>query len=391
MNRNHLNAMAAALAMAAPLAASAQTGPIRVGVVTPLSGTYAGIGQQVKWGLDLAAAQINAAGGVMGRKLELVYEDEEANPAVATQKAEKLFQVGKVDFLTGTVNSGSTLAVGQVAERNNRLIATTVSFADSITADKCSPNVFRVNARAGMQSAALADWMASTQKNANVFYLGPDYEMGRSTVAAFKAAAEGKGAKTAGEVFAPLDNKDYSPYFGQIRGARPTVIYTSVAGNDTVRLFTQMAEFGVNRNVQVVGASGTVTSQNLGAIGKAADGFVTGVGYSSSIDSQENRKFVADFEAANKSKPDLYGADSYGVLFFYKAAVEKAKSTDTDKLREAMRGLQWATPQGNKTMRAGDHQAMQDMYAVKVEGGQFRIVGKVAAEAAIGPDACTRF
>ena len=383
-------AIASTLALAVT-AAHSQTGPIRVGVVTPLSGTYAGIGQQVKWGLDLAAAQINAAGGVMGRKLELVYEDEEANPAVATQKAEKLFQVGKVDFLTGTVNSGSTLAVGQVAERNNRLIATTVSFADSITADKCSPNVFRVNARAGMQSAALADWMASTQKNANVFYLGPDYEMGRSTVAAFKAAAEGKGAKTAGEVFAPLDNKDYSPYFGQIRGARPTVIYTSVAGNDTVRLFTQMAEFGVNRNVQVVGASGTVTSQNLGAIGKAADGFVTGVGYSSSIDSQENRKFVADFEAANKSKPDLYGADSYGVLFFYKAAVEKAKSTDTDKVREAMRGLQWATPQGNKTMRAGDHQAMQDMYAVKVEGGQFRIVGKVAAEAAIGPDACTRF
>lgn len=391
MNRHHLNALAAALAIAAPLAASAQTGPIRVGVVTPLSGTYAGIGQQVKWGLDLAAAQINAAGGVMGRKLELVYEDEEANPAVATQKAEKLLQVGKVDFLTGTVNSGSTLAVGQVAERNNRLIATTVSFADSITADKCSPNVFRVNARAGMQSAALADWMASTQKNANVFYLGPDYEMGRSTVAAFKTAAEGKGAKTVGEVFAPLDNKDYSPYFGQIRGARPTVIYTSVAGNDTVRLFTQMAEFGLNRNVQVVGASGTVTSQNLAAIGKAADGFVTGVGYSPSIDSPENRKFVADFEAANKSKPDLYGADSYGVLFFYKAAVEKAGSTETDKVREAMRGLQWATPQGMKTMRAGDHQAMQDMYAVKVVGGQFQIVGKVSAGAAIGPDACTRF
>ena len=127
MNRHHLNSLAAALAIAAPLAASAQTGPIRVGVVTPLSGTYAGIGQQVKWGLDLAAAQINAAGGVMGRRLELVYEDEEANPAVATQKAEKLFQVAKVDFLTGTVNSGSTLAVGQVAERNNRLIATTVS------------------------------------------------------------------------------------------------------------------------------------------------------------------------------------------------------------------------------------------------------------------------
>ena len=380
-----------ASALVAPLFALAQTGPIRIGVVTPLSGTYAGIGQQVKWGLDLAAAQINAAGGVMGRKLELMYEDEEANPAVATQKAEKLFQVSKVDFLTGTVNSGSTLAVGQVAERNGKLIATTVSFADSITADKCSPNVFRVNARAGMQSAALADWMAKEKPNANVFYLGPDYEMGRSTVAAFKAAAEAKGAKTVGEVFAPLDNKDYSPFFGQLRSSKPAVIYTSVAGNDTVRLFTQMAEFGVNRNVQVVGASGTVTSQNVAAIGKAADGFVTGVGYSPNIDSAENRKFVAEFEAAAKTKRDLYGADSYGVLFFYKAAVEKARSVETDKLRDAMRGLQWATPQGLKTLRAGDHQAMQEMYAVRVNNAQFEIVGKVAAAAAIGPDTCTRF
>ena len=392
---NHFAHTALSVALAAPLlvplAALAQAGPIKIGVVTPLSGTYAGIGQQVKWGLDLAAAQINAGGGVLGRKLELLYEDEEANPAVATQKAEKLFQVGKVDFLTGTVNSGSTLAVGQVAERNNKLIATTVSFADSITADKCSPNVFRVNARAGMQSAALADWMAKEKPNANVFYLGPDYEMGRSTVAAFKAAAEGKGAKTAGEVFAPLDNKDYSPFFGQIRAAKPTVIYTSVAGNDTVRLFTQMAEFGVNRNLQVVGASGTVTSQNLVAIGKAADGFVTGVGYSPNIDTPENKKFVAEFEAVAKTKPDLYGADSYGVLFFYKAAAEKAKSVETDKVREAMRGLQWSTPQGMKTLRAGDHQAMQDMYAVRVNAGQFEIVGMVTAAAAIGPDTCTKF
>ncbi|MGH6611275.1 MAG: ABC transporter substrate-binding protein, partial [Burkholderiaceae bacterium] len=198
-------------------------------------------------------------------------------------------------------------------------------------------------------------------------------------------------AKTVGEVFAPLDNKDYSPFFGQIRSARPTVIYTSVAGNDTVRLFNQLAEFGVARNIQLVGASGTVTSQNLSAIGKAADGFVTGVGYSPQIDSPENKKFVTDFKAAYNTLPDLYGADSYGVLYFYKAAVEKAKSTDAGKVRAAMRGLEWKTPQGVKKMRAGDHQAIQDMYAVKVTNGEFRIVGKVPGDAAVGPDTCTKF
>lgn len=382
--------LAVALGFGASLA-YAQSGPIKIGVVTPLSGTYTPIGEQVKMGLDLAAKEINATGGINGRKVDLIYEDEEANPAVATQKAEKLFQVEKVDFLTGTVNSGSTLAVGQLAERNNKLIATTVSFADSITGDKCSPNVFRVNARAGMQSAALAAWVDKEIPKANIFFIGPDYEMGRSTVSAFKKASTEKGAKDAGEVFAPLDNKDYSPYFGQVRAAKPNVIYTSVAGNDTVRLFTQMDEYGVNKGVTVVGASGTVTSQNMGAIGKSANGFVTGVGYSPKLDNPANKKFVADFQKAYNKLPDLYGADSYGLLYFYKAAVEKAKSTDTDKVRTAMNDLTWQTPQGVKKMRAGDHQAMQDMFAVRVENGEFNIVGKVSADQAIGADVCTRF
>lgn len=383
-----------ALAVALSLGASlvyAQTGPIKIGVVTPLSGTYTPIGEQVKMGLDLAAKEINATGGINGRKIDLIYEDEEANPAVATQKAEKLFQVEKVEFLTGTVNSGSTLAVGQLAERNNKLIATTVSFADSITADKCSPNVFRVNARAGMQSAALAAWVDKEIPKANIFFIGPDYEMGRSTVSAFKKASIEKGAKDVGEVFAPLDNKDYSPYFGQVRAAKPNVIYTSVAGNDTVRLFTQMDEYGVNKGVTIVGASGTVTSQNMGAIGKSANGFVTGVGYSPKLDNPANKKFVADFQKAYNKLPDLYGADSYGLLYFYKAAVEKAKSTETDKVRAAMNDLSWQTPQGTKKMRAGDHQAMQDMFAVRVENGEFNIVGRVPSDQAIGPDTCTRF
>jgi branched-chain amino acid transport system substrate-binding protein len=380
----------AALLSATALSGAYAADPIKIGVVTPLSGTYAGIGQQVKWGLELATKEVNAAGGIMGRQVELSFEDEEANPSVAVQKAEKLFEVGKVDFLTGTVNSGATLAVGQVAERANKLLATTVSFADSITGDKCSPNVFRVNAKAGQQSTALAAWLAKAHPKAKVFYLGPDYLMGRSTVAAFQEAAAKIGATNLGEVFAPLDSKDYSQYFGQIRAAQPQVLYTSVAGNDTVRLFTQMQEFGLLKNLTVLGASGTVTSQNIGAIGKAAEGFTTGVGYSAEIDTPANKTFVAAFKAATKAEPDLYGTDSYGLIYAYKAAVEKAKSTETDKVRTALRGLTWSTPQGDKTIRAGDHQAMQIMYVVQVTDGKFKIIGQVNGEEAIGPNTCTR-
>jgi branched-chain amino acid transport system substrate-binding protein len=365
--------------------------PIKIGVVTPLSGTYAGIGQPVRWGLELAAHEINDAGGVSGRKLVLLFEDEEANPAVAVQKAERLFQVEHVDFLTGMVNSGSTLAIGQLGERNDKLVSTTVSFADSITADKCSPNVFRVNARAEQQSNALTSWIGKDKPGAKVFAIGPDYEMGRSSVAAFKAGAAKNKIETVGEVFAPLDSKDYSQYFGQIRASRPNLIYTSVAGNDTVRLFNQLEEFGLLRGVDIVGASGTITSQNLAAIGAAAEGYVTGSGYSPKIETPENKKFVEAFRAMYKTDPDLFAADSYGLLYAYKSAVEKAGSTETDKVRAALRGLSWSTPQGQKTIRGGDNQAVQQMYIVKIKGGQFDVVGTVAAEDAIGPDRCERF
>ncbi len=389
--KNYRMTIMAALLAATATSASYAADVIKIGVVTPLTGTYAGIGQQVKWGLDLATKEVNAKGGILGRQIELIYEDSEANPAVAVQKAEKLFEVSKVDFLTGTVNSGATLAVGQVAERAKKLIATTVSFADNITGDKCSPNVFRVNAKAGQQSTALAAWLAKAKPKAKVFYLGPDYLMGRSTVAAFKEAAEKVGATSLGEVFAPLGAKDYSQYFGQIRAAQPQVLYTSVAGNDTVRLFTQMQEFGLLKGLTVLGASGTVTSQNIGAIGKTANGFTTGVGYSAEIDTPENKAFVAAFKTATKAEPDLYGADSYGLIYAYKAAVEKAKSTDTDNVRGALSGLTWSTPQGNKTIRAGDHQAMQTMYVVQVTDGKFKIISHVSGEEAIGPDTCKRF
>lgn len=388
-----LTTLAASTILAAGFAsiAMAEGDAIRIGVVTPISGTYAGIGQQVTWGLDMAAAEINANGGIMGRQIELVYEDSEANPAVAVQKAEKLYTSENVDFLTGTVNSGATLAVGQVAERAGKLLATTVSFSDAITGDKCSPNVFRVNARAGQQSAALAAWVKQEKPGAKVFYLGPDYEMGRSTVAAFKENAELVGAESVGEVFAPLDSKDYSQYFGRVRSARPEVLYTSVAGNDTVRLFTQMKDFGVLDGLTVLGASGTVTGQNIGAIGDAAEGFITGVGYSPLIDSPENKAFVEKFNAENGADPDLYGADSYGILFAYKAAVEAAGSTETDAVRVALEGLTWDTPQGPKTIRAGDHQAIQPMYVVHIENGAFTIANLIAGEDAIGADTCERF
>lgn len=363
---------------------------IKVGVLPPFTGPFASIGQVIKVALDMRAAEINAAGGIMGRKVVLVYEDGESNPAIATQRAEKLFQVDKVDFLTGTVHSGVTLAVGQVAERNNRLLATTVSFSNAITGERCSPNVFRVNPSAGMQASALALWAADFKKGAKIYYLGPDYEMGRSTIAEFRKEAETLGAVTVGEVYAPLGAKDYSQFFGQMRAARPDVLYMSVGGTDTVRLLSQLKEYGLT-NMKLIGNSAAVTSDNLDAMGNAAEGFVTPGNYSVLIDTPANKAFAEKFKAAAKIDANLYAADTYTVLDFYKAAVEKAGSTDTDKVRTAMRDLAWEGVVGKKVMRAGDHQAIQDMYALELKGKIYHPLAKVDGAKAVGPDLCTKW
>lgn len=383
--------LSAALTAALACSAYAQ-GTIKVGVVTPLSGTYAPIGKQVRWGAELAVKHINEAGGVNGRKFELVFEDEEANPPVAVRKAEKLLQQDKVDLLTGTVNSGSTLAVGQVAERNDRILVTTVSYATSITGAQCNPNVFRVNANAYQQSAALTAWLTKNASGKKYYFVGPDYEMGRSTITAFQNDIKRLGGSDVGSTFPPLGAKDFSTYLGPIRAAQPDVIITATAGNDTVRLLSQLKEYGMlNDKLTLAGAAGAVTQENIGAMGGAAEGFLSAAGYSADIDTPANKAFVAAFKKEYNADPDLFGADTYGLFFLFKKAIEKAGGTDTAKLRAAIEDMSWDTPQGVKTVRKGDHQAMVDMVIVKVINNEFKTVGQVPGKDAIGPDTCDRF
>ena len=147
---------------------------------------------------------------------------------------------------------------------------------------------------------------------------------------------------------------------------------TATAGNDTVRLLTQLKEYGIlTDKLTLAGAAGAVTQENIGAMGGAGEGFLSAAGYSTDIDTAANKKFVAAFKKEFQNDPDLFGADTYGLFFLFKQAIEKAGSTDPDKLRAAMEDASWETPQGTKTIRKGDHQAVVDMVVVKVKGNDF--------------------
>lgn len=393
MNRNHL-LLSAVLALAGNLAnqAQAQTGPVKIGVLTSFSGTLAPVGQQVKWGFELAVKQLNAAGGINGRQVQLVEEDDESNPTVAARKAEKLLQQDKVDFITGMIHSGASLAVAQIAERNGRLAATTVSYSSNITAAQCSPNMFRVSAHAGIQAAALTAWLGKNAPGKRYVIVAPDYEMGRDAGNQFESGVKASGGNVVATIRPPLGAKDFSTYFGELRSSRPNVLLTMTPGNDTVRLLTQMRDAGLlGPKMMLAGAAGAVSRGNLDGLQGAAENFITAASFSPDMDAPMARKFVADFTAANKVPPDLFAADSYSLLLLLKQAGEKAGGMDTEKLRAALRGATWDTPSGRRTMRAGDHQASLDMVIIRVKGTDFAAIDRVPATAIAIPDQCTRF
>lgn len=370
--------------------------PFRLGLLTSKSGTLAPVGVQVEQGVMLAVDEINAAGGILGRQIQVTLEDDESDPQVGARRAERLYQQVGVDFITGTIHSGGTLAVGQIAEREGKLAATTVSYATSITGESCRASMFRVNAHAGIQAAALVTWLAQNVEGERYMILAPDYEMGRDASAMFAEQIELAGKTLVDTVLPPLGSTDFSTYFAAIRAARPDVILTMTPGSDTVRLLTQLGEYGLAPDVYVIaGASGAVTAGNVDAIGEPANGFLTAAGYSAEIDTPENQEFVEAFRARFNSDPDVFAVDSYSLVHLLKTAAEKADSLEIDALREAIPGTTWQTPAGEKTMRAEDNQAAVDMYVIEVgiteEGASFGVRDRVPASEIPIEDKCTAF
>ncbi|MEX0758020.1 MAG: ABC transporter substrate-binding protein, partial [Tistlia sp.] len=203
---------------------------------------------------------------------------------------------------------------------------------------------------------------------------------------------EREGLVSATEIFAPLETPDFSPFFGQIRASQADVLFAPMAGEDSVRFFTQLADFGLNTQYRLTGGSGTITPAELPAIGDAAEGFTFATGYTASLDTPENQEFVAKYKQRSDGQdPTLYAADAYGILYLVKAAAEKSGSLEPAAVREGMADMTWDTPQGPKTMRAGDNQAIMPMYVVQITDGAFEVIDTVDGEIAIGEDLCTRW
>src|SRR5579863_8368276 len=207
---------------------------VKIGLDNPLTGTYAAPGKNELIGCQLAVEQINAKGGILGRSVELVVEDSTSGDAgTAVQKARKLIDGDKVDFLLGNVNSALSLAMAQVSNEKKILHIVPGGHTDAITGASCHWNVFRVCNTTQMEAAAVASTLVK-KYGKKWYYITPDYVFGHTLEAGMIKACAAFGGTRVGGDLTPLGSVDFSSYLIKAQSANPSVILFLVQGDDMV-------------------------------------------------------------------------------------------------------------------------------------------------------------
>ncbi|HUJ26187.1 MAG TPA: ABC transporter substrate-binding protein, partial [Myxococcales bacterium] len=228
--------------------------PIKIGLNDPLTGTYAELGKNEQIGAQLAVDEINKKGGILGRQVELLVEDStSANTGDAVQKAHKLIDRDKVDFLMGNVNSAMALALGEVTNQSGIFHVVTGGHTDAVTGTDCHWNVFRVCNTTRMETNSVASTLFS-KYGKKWYFITPDYAFGHTLQIGFEAALKQNGGTELGASLSPLGATDYSSYLIQAQSTNPDVIILLHAGQDMINILKQAVQFGLDKKFHIAGA-----------------------------------------------------------------------------------------------------------------------------------------
>ncbi|HXZ47894.1 MAG TPA: ABC transporter substrate-binding protein [Usitatibacter sp.] len=255
ISRRRLIQAAAATALTGPYVITARgEQPVKMGLDNPLTGTYAALGKNELAGCEYGVEQINKAGGILGRPVQLIVEDSTSGDAgTAVQKARKLIDRDGVEFLLGNINSALALAIADVANEKGKILMVTGGHTDAVTGKTCHWDVFRICNTTQMEANAVAP---SLVKNAGKkwYYITPDYAFGHTLQAGLEKAGAKLGVTKIGADLTPLGTTDYSSYLIKAQAANPDVLILLVQGNDMVNCLKQAVQFGLDKKLHIAGA-----------------------------------------------------------------------------------------------------------------------------------------
>ncbi|HEY0525184.1 MAG TPA: ABC transporter substrate-binding protein [Stellaceae bacterium] len=356
--------LAAAASFAAVAGPALAADPIKIGEMNSYK-IFPAFLDPYKKGWELAAEEVNKAGGVLGRKIEIVSRDDGGNPGDAVRIAEELLSRENVDLLIGTFPSNVGLAVADFAKQRKVLFVAAEPLTDKIVWEQGNKYTFRLRPSTYMQTAMLVPEAAKLgKKRWAIVY--PNYEYGQSATAAFKqlltAQQPGGGVEFVTEQAAPLGKIEAGSVVQAIADAKPDAIFSSLFGPDLQKFVREGNTRGLFKGIPVFDLLGGEPEYLDPLKEETPEGwYVTGYPWNA-IDTPEHKKFLAAYQAKYNDYPRVGSIVGYSTVMSAVAALKKANSTDSEKLVQAMEGLEVETPFGTISYRPIDHQSTMGAY-----------------------------
>ncbi|HVP80003.1 MAG TPA: ABC transporter substrate-binding protein [Thermodesulfobacteriota bacterium] len=339
--------------------------PIKLGVVFIMSGQMGGYGKHGTQAIQLALDEINGQGGILERKVEAIFQDDELKAEKGVQITKKFIAEDQVDFIIGPTSSGVALAMADIVEKEKKILVLTQAATNSLTDAKFNRYLFSTLSNAMMHSRAGASLMASKPYK-RWMCIGPGYSYGYESWNSFKDKLRQlrPDVEIVGELWPKLTEPDYTSFIQKIVEAKPDAVWSPLWGMDAVNFIKQALPLGLFDKIKFAFPDGAAL-ETLLPLGKSMpDGlFVASRHFFLTPDSSMNRGFVKTYQERFKEYPDYMAEETYAGVYFLKAAIERAGSTDTEKVIAAVEKepLAWETPEGWKIMRKEDHQVVEDV------------------------------
>jgi len=348
-------------------ASAASAEDLKIALIYGKTGPLEAYAKQTETGLRMGLEY--ATKGTMaidGRKIVLITKDDQTKPDVAKTLLAEAYEDDKVDIAIGTTSSAAALAMLPVAEERKKILIVEPAVADQITGEKWNRYIFRTGRNSSQD--AISNAVAIGKQGVTVATLAQDYAFGRDGVAAFKAALAKTGATLAAEEYAPMNTTDFTAPAQRLFDAlkdKPgrKIIWVIWAGASPM---TKLQDMNPGRYGIELSTGGNILPAMAGY--KTLPGMEGATYYYHDIPKNEvNTWLVTEHQKRFNAPPDFFTAGGFAAAMAAVTAVQKAKSTDTEKLIAAMEGMEFDTPKGKMVFRKEDHQALQSMYHFKIK------------------------
>jgi urea transport system substrate-binding protein len=355
---------------------------VKIGFLNSLSGTMAISEQTVHDSLELAAQEINADGGVLGKELEVVSEDGQSEPTVFAEKAGKLITSDCVAAVFGGWTSASRKAMLPVFESQDSLLFYPVQYEGL----ESSPNIFYTGATTNQQIVPALDYLVE-QGTKSLFLVGSDYVFPRTANKIINAYAEAHDIEIVGEEYAPLGHTDFSTIVNKVKSADADAVFNTLNGDSNVAFFKEYNNVGMSADDMPV-VSVSIAEEEVGGIGiENVEGQLTAWNYYQTVDSPANTAFVEAFKAEyGEDRPTSDPMEAaYTSLYLWKAMVEKAESFAVEDVTAAADGVTFDAPEGEVVVNGDNHHIAKTALIGKI-GADGLIHTEWSSEEPIEPD-----